>query len=405
LITTIKKNCDGLPLEFHSHCTAGLAPLCYLEAVQAGVETLHTAVSPLANGTSLPSIENILKNTRHLGFSDNIDDEALEAVSTHFREIAEREGFPIGIPVEYDLFHYEHQVPGGMMTNLKRQLKEMKMEHRLDEFLEEIIRVRKEFGYPVMATPFSQIVGAQAVENVVLGERYKRILDESIKYIGGHYGEPAAPIDPNLLDRIEQDPEAKKLLDWKPQGRLKTLQELRNEIGPEFSDEEFLLRVLIPGRTSQSGSGKKANTKVFDKDQGGARDEKKTSMGPLPEHPREFHVDVDGEVFNVKISPAHGRNEYTIEEDRGEIRPTGSRRSQEIPRGAVVPMMAGMVVSIKVKVGQTVHQGDLLATIEAMKMIREVNASHSGVVEEICTDEGEMVEAEDILMVVVPNDE
>jgi biotin carboxyl carrier protein len=281
----------------------------------------------------------------------------------------------------------------------------MKMEHRLEEFLEEIIRVRKEFGYPVMATPFSQIVGAQAVENVILGERYKRILDQSIKYMGGHYGEPAAPIDPNLLDRIEQDPEAKKLLHWKPEARLKSIQELRNEIGPEFSDEEFLLRVLIPGRTAQGGSGTKTTTKVFDKDLGRAGDEKKMSMGPLPDLPREYHVDVDGEVFNVKISPAQGRNEYIPGEDRGKTRTTGSERSKEPPPGAVIPMMAGMVVSIKVAVDQTVHRGDLLATIEAMKMIREVNAPHGGVVKEICIDEGEMVEAEDILMVVVPNDE
>ena len=104
--------------------------------------------------------------------------------------------------MEYDLFHFEHQVPGGMVTNFTRQLREIKMEHRLDEILEEAMRVRREYGYPVMATPYSQIVGVQAFENVVSGERYKHVTDESIKYLLGYYGEPAYPLDQDLLDRV-----------------------------------------------------------------------------------------------------------------------------------------------------------------------------------------------------------
>ena len=165
LVSIVRRNCEGIPLEFHCHCNSGLAPLCYLEAIKAGVTTLHTAVAPLANGTSLPSTESILKNARHLGFEADIDEDALAAVSAHFREVAAKEGFPLGAPREYDLFHFEHQVPGGMMTNLTRQLRELRMEHRLDEILEEVAHVRRELGYPVMATPYSQIVGTQAVEN------------------------------------------------------------------------------------------------------------------------------------------------------------------------------------------------------------------------------------------------
>src|SRR4030042_559122 len=123
LVSTVQKNCEGLPLEFHSHCNSGLAPLCYLEAIQSGATTLHTAVAPLANGTSLPATETILKHARRLGYSSDINEEALAAVSAYFRKIAETEGMPIGVPMEYDLFHFEHQVPGGMMTNLTRQLR------------------------------------------------------------------------------------------------------------------------------------------------------------------------------------------------------------------------------------------------------------------------------------------
>src|SRR4030043_2144898 len=162
LVSTVQKNCEGLSLEFHSHCNSGLAPLCYLEAIQSGVTTLHTAVAPLANGTSLPATEAILKNARRLGYASNLNEDALAAVSAHIRRIAEKEGLPIGVSAEYDLFHFEHQVPGGMMTNLTRQLREVGMEHRLDEILEEVVLVRKEFGYPVMATPYSQIEGAPA---------------------------------------------------------------------------------------------------------------------------------------------------------------------------------------------------------------------------------------------------
>lgn len=298
LIKTVKQHCAGLPIEFHSHCTSGLAPLCYLEAVESGAQILHTAVAPLANGTSLPSLENIVKNTRRMGYKDNIDDSALEAVSTHFRNIAEKEGLPIGVPQEYDLYYYEHQVPGGMMTNLKRQLDEMNMADRLHEFLEEIVRVRKELGYPVMATPFSQIVGTQAVENVLSGGRYRQVLDQTVKYVLGYYGEPAAPIDPNVMDRIMSRPEAKKFIDWEPEGRNKPLSELRDAVGHEYSDDEFLLRLLIPGMASLKRTVRKA-----------ARERTLPKTGvKLPAANRStqasktYRMEVNDEVFQVKIS-------------------------------------------------------------------------------------------------------
>ena len=252
LVSTVQKNCDGLPLEFHSHCNSGLAPLCYLEAIQSGVTTVHTAVAPLANGTSLPATETILRNARRLGFTSDLDEDALAAVSAHFRKIAEKERLPIGVPLEYDLFHYAHQVPGGMMTNLTRQLREVGMEDRLEEILEEVVLVRKEFGYPVMATPYSQIVGAQAVENVVSGERYKQMTDEAIKYVLGYYGEPVVPIDQNVVDRAMSLPRSKAFLNWKPEGYLKSVEELRREIGPDLSDDDLLLKNPDSGKASQA---------------------------------------------------------------------------------------------------------------------------------------------------------
>ena len=388
LVSTVQKNCEGLPIEFHSHCNSGLAPLCYLEAIQSGVTTVHTAVAPLANGTSLPAAETILRNARRLGYSSDLDEDMLAAVSAHFRNIAEKEGLPIGVPMEYDLFHFEHQVPGGMMTNLTRQLREVGMEHRLEEILEEVILVRKEFGYPVMATPYSQIVGAQAVENVVSGVRYKQLTDEAIKYVLGYYGEPVVPVDQNVMDRIMGLPRTKEFLNWKPEEYLKSVEELRQEIGPELSDDDLLLRILIPGKPLKRGEPKEQVT---------APVAKPVAPGSPPiDFPTEFSVDVDGEVFNVKISPVWGGAERTT----GRERPEGAKRPKELPAGAVVSGMAGLVLSFEVKVGDTVNAGDLVAMIEAMKMRRHVNCPHGGVVKEICAREGEIVEPEDVLMVV-----
>lgn len=387
LISTIRKNCDGLPIEFHSHCNSGLAPLCYLEAIKEGATTLHTAVWPLANGTSLPATETILRNAKRLGFIVDLDEDALAAVAEHFRKIAQTEGMPIGAPMEYDLFHYEHQVPGGMMTNLTRQLREVGMENRLDEILEEVVIVRKELGYPVMATPYSQIVGAQAVENVVSGKRYSHFTDEVIKYALGYYGEPAAPIDKDLMQKIMDSPRSCELKDWKPANYEASVEELRQEYGTELSDDELLIKICIPGVPTKPADKKPAPTP------------KKIVQAPTGDFPTEFDVDVDGEVFRVKISPtSNGAEEAAVVEGKEESQ---QKKPKQAPPGAVLCGMAGLVLSFNVKVGDTVFTGDLIAMIEAMKMRRHINSPHGGVVKEICAREGEIVSPEDVLMVVV----
>ncbi|MBW1672370.1 MAG: hypothetical protein JRJ45_01765, partial [Deltaproteobacteria bacterium] len=295
LVRTVQRNCDDIPIEFMAQCNTGLAPLSYLEAIKAGVRVLNTSIAPLANGTSCGSTENILRNARRLGFSSDIDEDALAAVSDRFRKIADKEGLPIGIPMEYDLAYFDYQVPGGMMTNLKRQLKEVGMEHRLDEVLEEVVQVRKEFGYPVMATPFSQMLGAQAVDNVISGERYGQVTDATIKYVLGYYGEPAGVLDQNLVDKVMSLPRTKELLNWKPEKYEKSIEKLRDEIGEELSDEDFLLRCLTPGKSVKFSENMNKSAAPFI----GA----KAPVGPSTGFPAEYTVDVDGELFNVKIIP------------------------------------------------------------------------------------------------------
>jgi oxaloacetate decarboxylase alpha subunit len=245
LIPAILKNSNGIPVELHSHCTTGLAPLVYLEAVKLGIRIIHTAIPPLANASSQPSVLNIAKNLRFLGYTPAIDEEAIEPISDHFRYISKREGLPMGAPIEYDFYQYIHQVPGGVISNLKHQLSGIRMGHRLEEVLEETIRVRKDLGYPIMVTPFSQFVVSQAAMNVMLGERYKQVSDEVIKYTLGFWGKEASSlVDPNFKDRILSLPRAKELSTWEiPQP---SINEVRQKLGgPGISDDKLLLRFMV----------------------------------------------------------------------------------------------------------------------------------------------------------------
>lgn len=408
LLATVQRNCDGLPLEFHMHCNSGLAPLCYLEAIKMGVDAVHTAVAPLANGTSLPSTESIVRNAARLGYSAEIDEAALETVSSHFRAVAAERGLPVGTPGEYDLFHYEHQVPGGMMTNLTRQLKEAGMADRLQEVLDEVVLVRRELGYPVMATPYSQIVGVQALENVISGERYQRVPDTVIKYLLGFYGEPAGPVDPDVRDRIFSLPEAKRLQDWRPQGRYRPLAELRTEVGPDLDDDELLLRLVIPGwrpdrgRAAATPAPRPGPAVAAAPPPGPAAPSALVAAGL----PMAFSVQVDGETFEVTVMSADGAgpdHASVLPADAHEVAPEGAPGGAAVGRsvpGAVPCGAAGLVVSIKVNVGDTVSKGDAVAGIEAMKLIRELTTPHGGVVREINVSEGDAVEAHDVLMVI-----
>lgn len=244
LVPLILKNLGGKPLIMHSHCTTGLAPQCYAEVVKLGLRDLMTCVSPLANGNSIPSTEQTLKNIRQMGYSSTLDEKALETVAAHFRYVAKRGGRPIGCPVEYDLYQYEHQIPGGMRSNLESQLSLRGELDRLDEVLEEVALVRKEMGYVVMITPLSQIIGTQAVLNVITGERYKMVVEELYKYVLGFYGATPAAVDPNVKDKILSSPRGKEYLKWKPP--QPSIEDFRRELGGQLSDDDLLLQLMLP---------------------------------------------------------------------------------------------------------------------------------------------------------------
>ena len=245
LVPLILHNSKGKHLEFHTHCTTGLGPLCCLEAIKLGVKTVNTALPPLANSSSNPSFFNVASNARALGYVPTVDEKSVKAVSEQFMFIAKREGFPIGAPVEYDYSQYLHQVPGGMISNLRHQLRVVGLEHRLEETLEEATRVRAEFGYPIMVTPLSQFVGSQAAINVIVGERYKQVTDSVIQYALGRWGkEGGSSMDPNVKDKIMSRSRAKELARWEPPEP--SIQELRRKLGGRgVSDEDLLLRLIL----------------------------------------------------------------------------------------------------------------------------------------------------------------
>lgn len=244
LLPKIQAAVGDITLEFHAHCNNSLGPLNVLEAVRHGITHVHTAIPPLANGSSNPSIFNVVNNLRALGYDPDVNVSVLKSVEEHFTYIAKRENLPIGAPVEYDVRYYHHQIPGGMMSTFRFQLRKVGMEHRLEEALEEVVQVRADFGYPIMITPLSQFVATQAAINVMVGERYKEVTDEVIQYALGHWGKEAVEVmDQDVRAKILDRPRARELSNWTPPNL--SLEEVRKKYGKHLTDEELILRVYI----------------------------------------------------------------------------------------------------------------------------------------------------------------
>ena len=243
LIPAVKSRIGTMPLELHSHCTIGLSPLVCMIGAELGIEVIHVAMGPLSNGTSLPSATRMIANLREHGHEVDVDEEALARAADYFDRLADAEGLPKGTPQEYDAAFLRHQVPGGVMTTTRRQLRELGLEDKFPALIEEVERVRAELGYPIMVTPFPQMVVGQALANIIGKERYANISDQVIRYVIERFGRPTAPVDPDIKDKILSSPRAKELKTEPPAPSLK---ELRRKLGPNMPDEEFLLRAVMP---------------------------------------------------------------------------------------------------------------------------------------------------------------
>jgi oxaloacetate decarboxylase alpha subunit len=206
LISAVRSRLGSIPLELHSHCTLGLSPLTYLAAAELGVRVLHVACGPLASGTSLPDAQRTAANLRELGHRVPIDDRAVALAADYLQRLAAVESRPPGTPREYDAAFLRHQVAGGVMTTMLRQLTELGLADRFDAVMAEVAQVRAELGYPIMVTPFPQIVCSQGVYNVIGRERYATVPDQVIRYVLGTFGRPTGPVDPHVADKILASP-------------------------------------------------------------------------------------------------------------------------------------------------------------------------------------------------------
>ena len=244
LLPAIVAKSRGKPIEFHSNNLLGQSAKAYLDSLELGVSILHTASRPLANGPSVPSTEVMVRNIELQGHTHSLDSKLFAPVAEHFEKVGRAAGFLVNQYAEYDVLSIQHQVPGGMVGTLKAQLVQHGMSDKLDAVLNETAKVRKELGYPGMATPFSQLVGTLAVLNIITGKRYASIPDEVIQYAAGFYGQTAAPIDPNVMDIIMSSPRGKQVAASPPP--QPSIEELRKEYGTD-DDDELILRALVPG--------------------------------------------------------------------------------------------------------------------------------------------------------------
>ncbi len=243
LIPAVKAAIGAKPLELHSHCTIGLGEVVYMEAVDYGVSALQCASGATADGISNPPSLRVAQNLRALGHTVPVDMEALAEVNRFFTRVAEAENLPVGAALPYDAAYLRHQLPGGMIGTMRRQLAEHRLAHLEGAVIEEIGRVREELGWPIVMTPFAQILLTQAFLNVTGPERYGVVPDEVIRYAVGRFGRPNVPIAAAVMARIEALPRTAEL---KAESAMAPLERLRARLGPGLSDEEFLLRATMP---------------------------------------------------------------------------------------------------------------------------------------------------------------
>ena len=378
LVESMKETVD-IPICLHSHCTSGMAPMSFLFACEAGVDILDTAISPLGWGTSHPPTESMVAALEGTPYETGLDLKLLTEIKRYFEKLMEVYApifNPISARVDTNVLVY--QVPGGMLSNLVSQLIEQKALDKYDDVLAEIPRVREDLGYPPLVTPTSQIVGSQAVLNVLTGERYKAVPKEVKDYVKGLYGRSPGEINPKIKAEILEDEES---IDVRPADLLapeydKMKAEAEGK-GLVRTEEDVLTYALYPQVAEKFLKGE-AKEEVLKK---AASADLQT--GAIGGKPAAFNVEVDGEAYLVKVAPAG----ISVE-----------AAEPKAPKDGVTVPMQGVIIRYLVKKGDKVSKGDAVAVLEAMKMENNVSANKDGVVEEIYAEVGATVSPGDILM-------
>ncbi|MDR1722278.1 MAG: sodium-extruding oxaloacetate decarboxylase subunit alpha, partial [Methanobrevibacter sp.] len=371
LVKILKEETDLL-INLHCHCTSGMSPISYYAACEAGVDILDTAISPLSWGTSQPPTESIVAALQGTPYDTKLDLKLLNHIKKYFEQIREKYASlldPIAEQVDTDVLIY--QIPGGMLSNLVSQLKEQDAIDRYQDVLEEMPKVRKDMGYPPLVTPTSQIVGTQAVMNVLNGERYKIVSNEVKDYMKGLYGKSPAPVNPRVAKMIIGN---EKTIDVRPADLLKPQYNFYKKEGEKEDlikkEEDILTLAIYPSIAPKflKGEGEEEellapNKVIMDESQMGV--------------PTEYSVEVDGDQFEVKIMPTG-----YVQIDNGGDDPV---------EGGVCSGLQGNILKLKVAIGDKVKKGDNVAVIEAMKMENDIESELEGTVEDIFVEEGDSI--------------
>lgn len=386
LISGIKKAVD-IKVCLHSHSTSGIAPMSYQTAIEAGADILDTAMSPFAMGTSQPPTESIVASLKGTAHDTGIDLMRLRAVRNTCLQIREKYAGllnPISERVDSDVLIY--QLPGGMISNIISQLKEQDALNRWDEVLAEIPRVREDLGYPPLVTPTSQIVGTQAVLNILVnGERYTNVTKEVKDYIHGLYGKSPGPVSDEIRHQIIGND---NVVTVRPADLLEpSYDKMKAEAiaaGLVKKEEDILTYILYPAIAPAFLKGERKSEPI---------PQKQPDVQPPAEFPSEMEVEVDGEVFSVRIVSVGGNAPQVA-----------SVAPQKIPRGeypgGIKSNIQGMVLKVNVSRGAAVKKGDTLIVLEAMKMENPINSPVDGKVTEVFVDTGDVVQNGDVLLVV-----
>jgi pyruvate carboxylase subunit B len=406
LVTALKETVR-LPIVVHSHCASGMAPMAYMAAVEAGASVLDTALSPLAWGASQPATESVVAALAGGDYDTGLDLEQLHEVTVELEALKQRNLehlSPVADRVDSDILRF--RMPGLMLEDIHRQLTQHNAMERLGEVLEEVTEVRKELGYPPLVAPLRQMIAAQAVYNVIGGGRYTTVTQELKDYLQGLYGMPPVPADPEVRRLVlgREEPITIRPADLlEPQVEAARAQ-LR-KLGFPSGDGEVLIYLLFPAlarklfegpaepageAASTNGSRPSAEVNAEPAASDGEQPQAEAAPGPPPVSAAlaEFDVEVDGEMFKVRVSGAA----MTVAPTPAAGAAAEGQAARPAPRaGAVVAPMQGLIIKVPVKAGDQVKLGDVVAVLEAMKMQNDIVSTVAGTVAEIYVSEGEVV--------------
>jgi oxaloacetate decarboxylase alpha subunit len=401
-LTSALKTAVGVPVHLHSHCTSGLAVGTYVKAVDAGVDILDTSISSISMGTGQPATESVVAALKGTPYDTGLDLGKLAELAAYFGGVRkDLEAWESGLKGA-DARMLIYQVPGGMLSNMESQLREQGASDRYQQVLEEVPKVRKDLGYIPLVTPTSQIVGTQAVMNVLAGERYKLLSRETEDIVRGMYGKTPAPISKDLVKRVlgEREPVSGRPADYlEPE-----LERHRRDAGDlAESDEDVVSYALFPQVSKAYFEVRHDATKLAAARQAMFPKPKAAPAPSAPEGaPGDYTVTVDGRTFHVTVAEGH-HGGVAVQE----VRPAAPAPQAPAPApsggGAGKPVeapMGGTVFKLRCKVGDAVAEGGVVLVLEAMKMEVEVTSTHAGRVQEICVREGDSVAPGATLVVV-----